>query len=322
MTLAYRASGAATRRRVGNAISIAGQCPAALLAAVLIIAASHVATAAPPPTARSDNSAGPTDSDATSSRAARDEAIRLIPWKQMSPANRATAQNVINDAAIYRRLPTRIIDCDPELFTFLLQHPEVVIDVWHVMGISQVALNKSPEGFYRGTDGAGTNGTVRYLFSNWGPSAQNIAIVFADGAYTGPPFVTPLRAQTIMLVRSSAIQETNGRHYVTVHIDSFVRIEQLGVEIVAKTVQPWINKSADQNVIETLTFVSNFSRTAERNPQGMQRLANRLTTIDGPTRNELVSLCFRTADRYSQRDATSRTGAVADTRGNVAMIDQ
>ena len=86
--------------------------------------------------------------------------------------------------------------------------------------------------------------------------------------------------------------------------------------------QPWINKSADQNVIETLTFVSNFSRTAERNPQGMQRLANRLNAIDEPTRNELVSLCFRTADRYSQRDATSRTGAVADCRGNVAMIDQ
>lgn len=250
--------------------------------------------------------------DATSNRAAHDDAIRSIPWKVMSPASRQTAQSIINGATIYRKLPTRIIDCDPDLFTFLLQHPEIVIDVWRVMGISQVALTKAPDGVYHGTDGAGTNGTVRYLFSNWGPNAQNLAVVYADGAYSGAPFVTPLKAQSIMLVRSSDVQETNGRHYVTVRIDSFVRVEQLGVEIIAKTVQPWINKTADQNVIETMTFVSNFSRTAEKNPAGMQRLACRLNSVDEPTRNTLVSLCFRTAERYAQHDAILRTGSISE----------
>src|ERR1043165_2363614 len=138
-----------------------------------------------------------------------------------------------------------------------------------MMGISQVSLNRSPDGIYRGTDGAGTTGAVRYLFSNWGEGAHNIAVVYADGAYQGPPFPTALKAQSIMLVRSGAVRESNGRQYITVKIDSFVRVENLGIEIVAKTVQPWIAKTADQNLIETLTFVSNFSRTAEKNPQGM-----------------------------------------------------
>ena len=238
----------------------------------------------------------------------------------MSPANRQLAQSVIRDASIYRRLPTRIIDCDPELFTFLIQHPEIVIDVWRVMGVSQVALNKGPDGIYHGTDGAGTTGTVRYLFSNWCPEAQNVAVVYADGAYSGAPFVVPLKAQSVMFVRSTAVRETNGRSYITVHVDSFVRVEQLGVEIVAKTVQPWISKTADQNLIETLTFVSNFSRTAEKNPQGMQRLAARLNGVDEPTRNQLVSLCFRTSERYSQRDQPTRTGAISAHRTDVATI--
>jgi hypothetical protein len=258
-------------------------------------------------------------SDATSSRAAQDEAVRAIPWKLMSPSSRQTTQLIVNNTSIYRRLPTRIIDCDPDLFTFLLQHPEIVIDVWRVMGISQVALNKAPDGVYRGTDGAGTTGTVRYLFSNWGEGAHNIAVVYADGAYQGPPFPTPLKAQSIMLLRSGAVRETNGRHYITVRIDSFVRVEQLGVEIVAKTVQPWIAKTADQNFIETLTFVSNFSRTAEKNPQGMQRLANRLQALDAPTRDELVTLCFRTAERYAQRDGATRTGAIIAARPDLAV---
>lgn len=239
---------------------------------------------------------------ATSNRNARDEAIRAIPWRQMSPKSRGTAQYVIKNTSIYRRLPTRVIDCDPEMFTFLIRHPEVVIDVWRVMGISQVALDKTSDGAYRGTDGAGTSGTVRFLYTDWGPSAQNLAVVFAEGRYDGEPFVSQLKAQSLILLRSGAVQETNGRHYVTVRIDSFLRIEQMGIELVAKTVQPWINNTTDRNFIETLSFVSNFSRTAEKNPQGMQRLATRLSTLDEPTRNELVALCFRTAQRYAHHD--------------------
>jgi hypothetical protein len=247
--------------------------------------------------------------DPSSGRAARDEAVRAIPWRMMAEDDRRAAQHVIKNTSIYRRLPTRMIDCDPEMFSFLFQHPEVVIDVWRVMGISQVTLDKLPGGAYRGTDGAGTTGVVRFLHTHCGPSAQNVAVIFADGAYEGKPFVTPLKAQSVLLLRSSAVREANGRHYVTVRVDSFVKIDQMGVELVAKTVQPWISKIADRNFIETLSFVSNFSRTAEKNPQGMQRLATRLASLDEPTRNELVAVCFRTAERYAQRAAEDQLGA-------------
>ncbi len=151
---------------------------------------------------------------------------------------------------------------------------------------------------------------------------QNMAVVYAEGAYSGAPFVVPLKAQSIMFVRSSAVRETNGRSYITVRMDSFVRVEQLGVEIIAKTVQPWISKTADQNLIETMTFVSNFSRTAEKNPSGMQRLATRLNSVDEPTRNELVALCFRTAERSAQRNQPTRTGAILTHRADIAANDR
>lgn len=321
MTSGLNAIGATRWRFARTAISRAGGV-ALMLAWARFGVAQMVPVGSVPVRGAEVQSSSNGSTDATSSRAAHDDAVRQIPWKQMSPASRHTAQTIINNASIYRRLPTRIIDCDPELFTFLLQHPEVVIDVWHVMGITQVSLDKSADGAYRGTDGAGTNGSVRYLFSNWGGNAQNIAVVYAEGAYTGTPFVTPLKAKSVMLVRSSAVQETNGRHYITVRIDSFVYVEQLGVEVIAKTVQPWINKAADQNVIETLTFVSNFSRTAEKNPQGMQRLANRLQSVDDATRRQLVSLCYQTAERYAQRGAELRTGSVLANRGDLIVDDR
>jgi hypothetical protein len=247
--------------------------------------------------------------DATSSRAARDEAIRAIPWRNMAPADRQRAQSVIKNTSIYRRLPTRVIDCDPDMFAFLIAHPEVVIDVWQLMGISRLTVDKLPDGSYRGTDGAGTTGNVRYLHNSSTPDGRVLTVVYANGAYDGKPFPTTLKAQSILVLRSSAIQETNGRRYITVCVDSFVAIEQMGFEIVAKTVQPWLNKTADRNFIETLSFISNFSRTAEKNPQGMQRLATRLPSIDDPTRTRLVQICYRAADRYAQRAGASPTSA-------------
>ncbi len=203
---------------------------------------------------------------------------------------------------MYRRLPTRVIDCDPDLFTFLLRHPEVVVNVWQIMGVSKVTLRRTSDQAYQADDGAGTTGNVCYLYTDWGPDAQNLAVVYADGAYDGKPFIKPLRAQSVILLQSGAVQETNGRNYVSVRIDSFVRIEQIGVELIARTVQPWINQTADRNFIETLGFVSTFSQTAEKNPQGMQRLATRLQTVDEPTRGELVQLCYRAAQRYALED--------------------
>ena len=277
-----------------------------------IVAAATFAVLAVAPLAQAEST------NATSSRDARDEATRAIPWRNMTPEARRTAQFVAKNAGIYRRLPTRVIDCDPDLFNFLFQHPEVVIDVWRVMGISQVTLEKLPNGVYRGSDGAGTSGVVRVLFTHWGQGGQNVAVIFADGGYHGKPFAAELKAQSLMLVRWSAVQETNGRHYVTVRVDSFVRLDQMGVELVAKTVQPWIAKTADRNFIETLSFVSNFSRTAEKNPQGMQRLAGRLASVDEPTRSELVALCFRTAERYAALESTRIRDAALLARSNGA----
>lgn len=246
---------------------------------------------------------------ASSSRAASSDAIHAIPWAQLPGPQRASVRQVVADASIYRRLPVRVIDCDPDIFTFLLRHPEVVVDTWRLMGVSRVSLSRLAEGAYRGTDGAGTAGQVRVVYADWGPAAKNLAVIYAEGAYEGGPLAGPVKAQSVVLLRSGSIREENGRSYVTVRVDSFIRIDRLGVELVAKTIQPWIAHTADQNFIETLTFVSNFSRTAERNPHGMERLAHRLPSVDEPTRRELVQLCFRTADRYADAAQARRDDA-------------
>ena len=69
-------------------------------------------------------------------RAAKQAAQRAIPWRVLNKEDRRAVERVVGDATLYRQLPTRVIDCDPELFGYLVDHPELVVDVWRVMGVS------------------------------------------------------------------------------------------------------------------------------------------------------------------------------------------
>src|SRR4051794_10686853 len=101
---------------------------AALLAAPLLLSSIRVSAKEP--------------EGASTSDAARDEARRAIPMAKVDPAYRDSVRAVIGDPTLYRRLPTNVIDCRPELYTFLAQNPEVLVEVWRQLGISQVRLTR------------------------------------------------------------------------------------------------------------------------------------------------------------------------------------
>lgn len=241
---------------------------------------------------------------ATSDDGARKEAIDAIPWRQLGQAEQRAVQHIVHNASIYRRMPTRVIDCDPELFNFLGQNPEVVTEVWRMMGVCNLRLERAGPDIYRVTDTDGSAGTVRFLETSWNEGAQNSALIYTEGTYHGKPFPRAIKARSISLLRSGSVVETNGRPYITARLDSFVLIDRLGVELVAKTVQPLLVSTADHNFSETMKFVATFSKTAETNPAGMQRLADKLDTLRPETRAGMVSVCHSAAQRY--RALTSR----------------
>ena len=81
------------------------------LVAVLSVAfAASVAVAAAP-------------SQATSSRAARQDAIKAIPLNKLDAGAQAKVKSVISHTSIYRRLPVQVTDCDPDMYLFLVRHP-------------------------------------------------------------------------------------------------------------------------------------------------------------------------------------------------------
>ena len=228
----------------------------------------------------------------TSSREARESAIACIPMDKLDEEARAKVDSVLSETSIFRRLPIKVVQCDPEMYLFLIRHPDVVVDIWNVMGICQLAVRQVDENTFSVVDKTGTRGTAEFLHS--GPTTH---IIYSEGAFEGPPLTIPARGRTLMVLKSAYVLEPDGRYYITSRLDAFVQIEHGGVELLTKTFQPVVGRVADINFLQTAGFLGSLSRTAEVNARGMERLADRLGEVQPEVRERFVQLSMQVAER-------------------------
>jgi hypothetical protein len=234
----------------------------------------------------------------SSSKSTRQEAIKNIPLDKLDDDFKAKVSLVTSQAGIFRRLPVQVIDCDPDLYLFLIRHPEVIVNIWELMGISKVTMERTGPTSFEASDHAGSRGSVHFCYSN-----QDTQLIYAEGSYDGPLFTRPLRARCVLLLKSAYVREADNRDYVTCRMDAFIHIENMGVDLLAKTFQPLVTKSADYNFSETAAFVSMVSKTAQRNSRGMVRLAAKLTSTQPEVRQQFATVASQVGERAAERNA-------------------
>ena len=235
---------------------------------------------------------------ALTDRATMQEALRAIPWERLGPEGKETVQQVTENTTVFRRMPTKTFICDPEMHVYLLRHPDVVVNIWELMGISKVRVDRMGDNSFRAVDGGGTTCDVEILFG-----APEVHVIYAEGTYTGPLFKNQLHGKCVLMIRSSYQRTDDGQIQVTNTLDAFLQLENLGLELVAKTFQPMMGKAADFNFTECCTFVGRVSQAAEINPQSIQRMSGRLGHVKPAIRQEFAEVGARVGERAAARVA-------------------
>lgn len=215
-------------------------------------------------------------------------ALAELPLERMSPEYRQLAEHYGRAATLHRRLPVETIQCESAFLEFVLTKPEALVDVWRVLGISRVALDPVAAGTWRLSDGYGTTGTVRLIHHDHGP-AGGLLVFHGRGGYDGPLAPKPLTGSCLVVVRHAPAAEAD-QPAQRIEVEAFLDVDGLGLEIVTRTLQPLIVRSASANVHEIGLFVSQFARAAERNPAGVARLADRMSRTPPTDRRTLVAL--------------------------------
>jgi hypothetical protein len=222
---------------------------------------------------------------AATSRSARDEATRAIPLDKLSTEARSKVTAVLDDVSIYRRMPIESVDCEPDLFRFIMNNPDVMVNIWRTMGVTNVSLDRVDANHFRCSDGDGTTARVEVVFRN--PQMQ---VIYAEGLYDGSLFPRPVRGQCVAVLQYTNTRKANGRFEETAQLDTFLHVDNVGVELLAKLFQGLVGRTIDHNFVETVSFVASVSRTAETNPRGMRRFAARLDRVEPERRAQFIAL--------------------------------
>lgn len=267
-----------------------------LLAAILLFSASAGGALAE---GQSSLRRRPDPRASTTSDAARRDAIASIPLEQLDAESRAKVTAVVQDAAAFRRLPTEVIDCDPHLFLFLVRHPDVAVNIWQVLELSEMELRQTDSNRFELVEPTGTRLRAEFLHQS-----PEMHVIYGEGVYVGPILGRPVHGRCLLVLRSGYVQETNGRHYVTTRLDTFLQVQERTPELLTKLLHPLAAKTADHNFTQIVAFAGSLSRTAEVNHRGVQRLASQLAAVQPEVRARLAELAAHIAQN-AERQATA-----------------
>ena len=234
-------------------------------------------------------------------RASRESAIQSVPFEKLTPEVRAKISPVLSRESVFRRLPTQVVPCDPELYAFTVRHPDVIVNLWRILGISKIMLKQTGPDTFQYCDGEGTTGTIEYLLES-----HDTHLAYTTCVYDGPLWPNPITYQGVLILKSGFIRESDGRYYVTTRLDTFSSITPGGLELLTKTFMPWFGKVADSNFAQTAAFVGGLSSTAEKKPNSLRRVSYKMTMVSKETRREFADLATKVASKAKPETATGR----------------
>jgi hypothetical protein len=235
-------------------------------------------------------------SEGESSADSQKKTAQSIPLSQLTPANRQRAQKIIDSCSQYRRLPSLQYSIDEPMYRYLLQHPDVAVSTWRVMGISRFEMWQTGPKEYEAKAVDGSEGIADILYQDAGQM-----LFICEGNYHNVLLPRPLEASALIWFRAQYAPNQEGTHVVTQRADVFVRFPSAGFSTVAKMLTPVTNGMMDRNLFEVSLYSSMMSRAVRDEPEWVVHVADQMDGVLPQRRGELIDIA-----RTPRKTATFR----------------
>lgn len=236
----------------------------------------------------------------TSSRSAKQRAIDSLPYQHLTERAKRNLSQVLDRPSFYRQLPATSIEADPEYLQFLIRHPEVIVNIWQLMGVTKMSSERTGPFSLKTNDGAGTLSDLELMFGS-----QDLHIFYGRGTYEGSVIRRPLSGNCVLILRTSYQPGPSGTPIATNELDVFLKVDNATANLVARTLQPLIGPTADHNFVESLKFVQRLNDTTERNGPGVQKMAERFD-VTPKVRADFIRVVGNVYDRGSSSPVSRR----------------
>jgi len=223
-------------------------------------------------------------------------ALQKLPWDKLTPAAVAKIKTVVTGSPLFHQMPQQKIYADPEIYQFLIRHPDIIIGFWEQLGVTELSLREVRENQYILQETGGTTAAIEVLHRS-----DNLCIVYAKGEYRGSLLSKPYQGDVILILRTQYARDEANEPMVVCDLDTFIQINSLGVDVLVKLFFSQISKVADSNFEVAVSFVSQVSKAASRSPEIVKDAAEDITSIRQEVCTEFCDVVDRVAMRFARR---------------------
>ncbi len=233
----------------------------------------------------------------------RDSSVKRMPWNRISPDGEKRIREVLDNCAQYRQLPELHYDVRPDFYRYLVEHPDVAVSTWRVMGISQVQMWQTGAMDFEATAPDGSVGLADVLYRD--PSQ---CLLLFDGMYSSPLLPRPISAAGLVWLRYEYRPGKGGETQVRQKLDVFVSFPSIAARAMALLASPITNVMMDRNAFEVSLYARMMSQAADNDPAWVEQIASQLDGVLPQRRQELASLvCSVETDRDRTASVSGHT---------------
>ncbi|MBD3672839.1 MAG: hypothetical protein HUJ26_04870 [Planctomycetaceae bacterium] len=213
------------------------------------------------------------------------EAIRQIPFKNLTATQQQEVRQVINSCDLFRRLPTLSFEVDPSVYRYFTHHPDVIVSIWRALNVSDFKMKQTGAKDYEADSGDGTLGVLEVLYRD-----DDQQVILCNGEMKSPVLKRRIRSQAVLHLVNVYSTDRTGRTFVTHRLDMFVAIPNQGFGAAAKLTKPFSSVIIDRNFREVSLFVQMMSLAMRHQPDWVEDLTGKMDGILAIRKKELIDL--------------------------------
>jgi hypothetical protein len=185
-------------------------------------------------------------------------AIPALPG-DLPAAERTRLEAVAQAAAVSTRAEAAPFVGRPDVFEYLLDHPEFAARVTQVLRVARYRIWREADGLHL-DDGWGAVGRFDIVYA-----AEGRRVMYARGRYE-KRFLPDIHGEAVVMIEYGARPGPDGRHLITAAVTGFVKLDSGLLSLAARLATPVARAKADREARGLVKVFAKVIRAADQQP--------------------------------------------------------
>jgi hypothetical protein len=177
----------------------------------------------------------------------------------LTSAERARLAPVTNAPTLSTRLDATAFSARPEVFEYLLDHPEFATHVTRALKLARYVIKGTPDGLYL-DDGWGTKGQFELVHRSAG-----VRVMYARGEYE-QKVLPNIKGEAVVIFEYAVKPGADGSRQIAPTISSFVKLDSRFLAAASRMAGSLAQEKADKEAQRLAKVFMRVSRAIEENP--------------------------------------------------------